>query len=138
MGFSSAPDQRIEETSDVRHPALLDLLGGANPRVVCEIARRANGFVGTLSRYAWAAAFHARPGFVFIPDGFHDDYVDRATRMGMSVVPFQKISGDPGFYDELVAKSLAPVPGVPPDGKGAAGRTPEGPRPSVCGYQGVR
>ena len=109
------PSMRLKQDSDhdsltepgfPDHPALVNLVGLANPRLVCEIARRCIGFLGTLSCYVWAATHHRKPGVCFIPAGFHDDYVTKAVNAGISLIELDKIGSDASSFDGLISTCL--------------------------------
>lgn len=87
------------------HPALVDLVGAANPRLVCEITRRSVGFVGSLSCYVWAAVHHRKPSVCIVPDGHAADYVQRAVESGVVVRQFSEIAW--ALPDELFRPALA-------------------------------
>ena len=84
------------------HAALVNLVGAANPRLVCEIARRASGFIGFLGCYMWAAALQGKPAVALVPDNRFDDYLTRARATGAVLRNFSEIGDNREFYDSLV------------------------------------
>ena len=70
----------------IEHPNLTNLVGLANPRLVCAMLRRSIGFVGTMSCYCWAAACQGIPARVFRPIIENDPYLGIAARYGVRVV----------------------------------------------------
>jgi hypothetical protein len=93
-------DRYMVEKYMIDHPALVYLMGLANPRLVCEIARRSVGFFGSLSCYVWAAALHKKRGLVVVPDKVNNWYTSRVERIGMHLRRMSEIH-DRRLFDVL-------------------------------------
>jgi hypothetical protein len=104
VGGSSDVSHEPAHQSD--HPAVVNLVGRANPRLVCEIANRAAGYVGSFSCYMIAAMMQGTSGVALKPAFFHDDYVDLARRHNIRIYNFDAVSDSKEFYDLLVRSSV--------------------------------
>lgn len=86
---------------------IINLIGIANPRLVCEIAKHAEGFIGSLSAYLWATILQTKVGCVCIkPKALENSYTEQARDLGAHVMNVETIKRNNKTYEDIIDRCL--------------------------------
>lgn len=87
VGGTSAHTEKLIQEPDLTIPRdVLDLRDICNPRLVCDLSRWCERFIGTFSCYVWAALAHNKKCTCFIPDDLMDGHCAVARQAGVKLV----------------------------------------------------